>query len=68
MDYGFPPPVNGQPAKGVSENQWKDECAARRLSASTEKKAIAQAFNRVLGTLLEKKEIGTRMGLVWLTR
>ncbi len=56
-----------QGLRGVSEDAWRDECEARRLSTADNEYDRARSFRRAYRQLLDKQHVGSRNGLVWLT-
>ena len=50
----------------VSEDEWRDECDARRVSTSESAKTRREAFNGAFRALLDVKQVVARGHMVWL--
>lgn len=52
--------------RGVPERRWREECSTRRLSPTDTAEAQRKAFDRGFKSLLEKRVVAARDGLVWI--
>ncbi len=52
--------------RGSSEDAWREECEARRLSTADNEWDRSRTFRRTYAQLLRKQQIATRDGWVWL--
>jgi hypothetical protein len=62
----WPTPSVSKPILGVPTERWRQECAARHLSAADDKRNRNATFRRVFQALLDKAAVIVRDDTVWL--